>query len=41
MTLRTLGAAAVGAVIAALCLWAIQGQAEPKSQIEQIQVGRG
>jgi hypothetical protein len=41
MTLRTLGAAAVGAAIAALCLWAIQGSPEPKSQIEQIQVGRG
>jgi hypothetical protein len=41
MTLRAvLAAAALGATIVGFCLPVSHGQADPKSQIEQIDVGR-
>ena len=42
MTLKTVMLAAIAAaLIAGICLPAGQHQSEPKSQIEQIEVGRG
>jgi hypothetical protein len=42
VTLKTIMAAAItAALIAGLCLPAVLRQAEPKSQIEQIEVGPG